>query len=778
MLKNYLTIAFRNIIRRKGFSFINIAGLAVGLAVSMLIFLWVQDEYNYDSFNEKADSIYRVVFSYQSNDRRMQHWRTPPPMAAAIREKYPEISDAARFHNEGMVLLIVGDKKLKVRAGYTDNNLFNIFTLPFLQGSSEEALLEPNSAVISKKMAEIFFTDENPIGKIININNQFELTVDGVLKELPANSHLQFDFLMQFSRLPEVMGYGEEEDWGDFGFNTFILLNEQTNIAQVEENINSCIDEVLPEIGRKFYLKSLTDIHLYNLDGSPGMMTYVYIFSSIAIFIIIIACINFMNLCTARSSQRTKEIGIRKVVGAVRNQLRLQFMGESLLLSFIALIFALVIVELLLPMFNELTDKQLNFNMLNMNILYFILGITFITGLISGIYPALLLSSFKPISVIKRDKTQGSSLFRKILVIVQFTLSIMLIFSTIVVSKQMVFIRNRNLGFNKENIVYLPLNNSYCEKSDAFKEELLRDPNVLNVTRTSNKTGISPKWSMGVRQWEGNAGEEEIDLPLISCDMDYLKTFGLELVAGEFYKKNSYSDEEEFEFVVNETTIKKIGMEKPIGKSFANGRIIGVVKDFNYRSLHSKIGLLALVAIPEWDNYIAIKIRSENIQQTLDFIEKVSSEIAPDFPFEFHFLESDFDELYGDEIRLGKLFNCFSFLAIIISCLGLLGLASFSTQQRIKEIGIRKVLGSSVAQVVILLSTDFTKWIFIANLIALPVAYYLMNNWLHNFAFKTNINLWIFLISGGVALFVAFFTISFQTIKVANANPIDALKYE
>ena len=778
MFKNYLKIAFRNLLRHKGFSFINIAGLAVGLAVCILILLWVHDEYNYDSFNDKADNIYRVIFSYQANNRTRQHWRTPPPMAATIREKYPEISDAARFHNEGMVLLTVGDKKLKVRAGYTDNNLFNIFTLPFLQGNSENALLEPNSAVISKKMAEIFFPDENPMGKTININNQFELTVDGVLKEFPANSHLQFDFLMQFSRLPEVMGYGGEEDWGDFGFNTFILLTDQANITRVEENINSCIDEILPEIGRNFYLQSLTDIHLFNLDGSLGMMIYVYIFSSIAIFIIIIACINFMNLSTARSSQRAKEIGIRKVVGAVRNQLKWQFIGESLLISFLALMFAVVTVELLLPLFNELTYKQLSLNMLNMDILCFILGITVVTGLISGSYPAFLLSSLQPISVIKGNKTNGSSLFRKILVIVQFSLSIMLIFSTVVVSKQMLYIRNRNLGFNKENVVYLPLNNSYSEKTEAFKEELLRNPNVLNVTRTSSRTGIGPKWSMGVDQWEGNAGEKELNLPLISCDMDYLKTFGLELVAGEFYKKNSYSDEEEFEFVVNETTIKMIGMEEPIGKSFANGRIIGVVKDFNYQSLHNKIGPLALVAIPEWDNYIAIRIKDENIPKTLNFIEEVSSEIAPDFLFEFNFLESDFDELYREEVRLGKLFNYFAVLAIIISCLGLLGLASFSTQKRTKEIGIRKVLGSSVFQVVQLLSTDFTKWVIIANLIALPVAYYFMNNWLHNFAFKTKIDLWVFLISGIVALIIAFFTICFQTIKAANSNPVEALKNE
>ena len=340
MFKNYLKLALRNIVRQKGFSFINITGLAIGIAICILIMLWVQDEYNFDRFNEKADNIYRVVFSYISNGETRQHWRTPPPMARTINEKYPEIEDAARFHNEGMVLLGVGDKKLQVKAGYTDQEIFNIFTLPYAKGEPSKALINPNSAVISQKMSDIFFPSENPVGKTITINNEIELTVDGVLQELPAKSHLEFDFLLQFSRLPEVMGYGGENEWGDFGFNTFVLLNESASIIAVENNINSCIDEIIPELARKFFLQSLTKIHLYNLDGSPGMMIYIYIFSSIAMFILLIACINFMNLSTARSMQRAREIGVRKVVGAVRSQLKLQFLSESVLMAFLSLFFA------------------------------------------------------------------------------------------------------------------------------------------------------------------------------------------------------------------------------------------------------------------------------------------------------------------------------------------------------------------------------------------------------------------------------------------------------
>jgi putative ABC transport system permease protein len=778
MFKNYLKVAFRNITRQKGFSFINITGLAIGMAICILIMLWVQDEYNYDRFNEKADNVYRILYSYISNGETRQHWRTPPPMASTIKEKYPEIEDAARFYNEGMVLLSVGDKKLKVQAGYTDNNIFNVFTLPFVKGDQSQALVDPNSAVISQKMADVFFPDENPIGKVISINNDLELTVDGVTKELPAGSHLQFDFLMQFSRLPEILGYGGEEDWGDFGFNTFVLLTSGISTEAVETNINTCIEEILPEIGRRFFLQKLADIHLYNLDGSPGMMLYIYIFSSIAVFILLIACINFMNLSTARSMQRAREIGVRKVVGAVRNQLKIQFLSESVLLAFLALILAVVLVELKMPVFNELTDKHLQLNLFSNNMMFALLGITVFTGIISGLYPALLLSAYKPVSVLKGSKQSSSSAFRKALVVLQFTLSIILIFSTIVVSKQMSFIRSRNLGFSKDNVVYLPLNNTFYEKSDALKTELLKNPNIKSVTRTSSQLGLHPKWSMTIHEWEENEGQQELNLPLISCDRNFLETFGLELVAGEFYTNDSYGGDEEFEWILNETAIRLSGIENPIGKSFADGVIKGVVKDFNFRSLHSTIQPLALVAVPEWDNYIAVKISGNDIPSTLGFIEKISKEIAPNFLFEYSFLDDEFDNLYRAEIRLEKLFNYFAFFAIIISSLGLLGLSSFMIQQRTKEIGIRKVLGSSVMQVVKLLSTDFTKWVILANLIALPVAYITMQKWLQSFAFKTDINLFVFVIAGGSALLISFLTVSYQTIKAANTNPVNSLKYE
>ena len=778
MIKNYIKVALRNILRRKGFSFINIIGLAMGMAVCILILLWVRDEYNYDRFNAKADSIYRVNFSYLSNNETKHHWRTPPPMARTIKEKYPEIEDAARFHNEGQVLVRVDNKKLKLIAGYTDNSLFNIFTLPFAQGDQTTALVDPSSAVISQKMADTFFPDENPIGKTISINNQLDLMVDGVLEPLPAGSHLVFDLLMSFKHLPDIMGYGGEDEWGDFGFNTFILLKKSASIDQTEKNINMCVDEIIPELGRKFYLQPLKKMHLYNLDGHSGRILYVYIFSSIALFILIIACINFMNLSTVRSMQRAREIGIRKVVGAVRHQLRVQFICESVMLSMIALLVAILMVELLMPIFNTLTGKALSFDIFNSSISLSLLFITLVTGLLSGLYPAFLLSSFKPVKVLKRNPRGDSNTLRKCLVVLQFTLSTILIFSTIVVAKQIKFIQNQNLGFNRQNVVYLPLNNDFYEHSDALKEELLKDPNILNVTRTSSKLGLGPKWSMTIENWEGNNGESTLTLPLISCDSDFLETFGLELVAGEFYTEDFYSQEGGFEFILNETAVKTAGIEDPIGKSFHNGTIKGVIKDFNFSSLHNNIDPLALVTVPEWDNHVAVKISGYNIEKTIKYIEEVSKKIAPEFLFEYSFLDSEFDGMYQSEIRLGKLFNYFALFAIIISCLGLLGLSSYMIQQRTKEIGLRKVLGSSVSGIIQQLSTQFIKWIILANIIALPIAYFIMDKWLQNFAFKTSISIYIFIVTGCIALLTSLITISVQTIRAAKLNPVDSIKYE
>jgi len=778
MLKHYFIMLWRNITRQKIYALINLTGLAMGISLCILIMLWVKNEYSYDRFHDNMYNIYRVVFSYNSNNETRQHWRTPPPLAETVKEKLPEVEKAIRFHNEGSVLLSVGEKKIKVKAGYTDQEIFDIFNFPFEYGDRFDAFKDPDSAVLSSRMADILFPDQDPLGKEINVDNKFILTVKGVLREIPKNTFLEFDFLMSFLRLPEISGYGDNDDWGDYGFNTFLLVNNNTTLDKIEKNINSLMEEASPDNGCEFYLQPLTKIHLYNLDGSPGMMIYVYILSLVAIFILLIVCINFVNLTTARSIHRAGEIGLRKVMGAKRNQLKVQFLAESIILTFSALVLALLLVELLLPLFNDLIGKQLHLNLIEPEQFVIMIALTLLTGLIAGIYPAFLLSSFQPVKVLKGSQRKASTGFRKFLIIIQFTLSVLLIFSTLVISKQMTFIRNYNLGFSRENIVYLPLNKGYLDNSDSFKEELLKYPTIKYVTRTSSKLGIAPKWSATINEWTGNTNERTLNLPLISCDKDFLETFNLSLIEGQFYTKNDYEEDEYYEFVLNRKAVEMAGIEDPIGKEFANGVIRGVMENFNFNSLHQNIQPLALVTIPEWDNYFALKIFGTNIPETLDYIAKTSRKFAPDHIFEYSFLDEDFNTLYQNEIRMGKIFGYFAFFAILLTCLGLLGLSSLLIRQRRKEIGIRKVLGSSVMQIVNLLSSEFTKWAVIANLIALPVGYLIISKWLQSFAYKTRIGVEIFLLSAGITLIVTIITISYEIMKAANTDPVKTLKYE
>ncbi len=776
MFFNYLKIAFRNMTRQKLFSIINIVGLASGLAVCILILLWVQDEYNYDRFHENADRIYRVVFNYISNGEGKQHWRTPTPMAPAIRDQYPDIENAVCYYSEGMVLLARDESAIKFKPGYSTEELFEIFTFEFLRGDPATALSSPESIVLSRDTAETLFGSENPVGKVIDVDRQMDMTVTGVIDDLPSRSHLQFDFLIPLSAMSKITGY-PADDWGDFGYNTFVLLKEGAGTSQTESDINTMFDEMIPELGRKFFLQPLVDIHLYELDGSMGAMLYVYVFSSIAVFILMLACINFMNLSTVRSVKRAREIGIRKISGAERSQLRLQFIGESLLMSFLSLIIAIGIAELLTPFFNEVTGKELSFSILSGGLVLLIMGITALTGIIAGIYPAFLLSSFEPVEAIKGNRKRSSAVMRTALVVFQFAMATILVFCTLVMAKQLGYARKYDLGFSRENVLYLPLNNSYVEKLESFKEELLNIPEILNVTTTSSKLGLGPKWSIGVRGWDGNK-EGEMSLPIITGDRDFLRTFGLSMSIGEFHRKNSYGEDEPFGYVINETALRLTGMEDPIGKQFADGVIVGVVNDFQYWSIHRPLQPLAILAIPEWDNYIAIKFNSPDIESILAKVEAVGDKFAPDFPFEYSFLDADYEATYKSDVQLSKLLHGFTILAIIISCLGLFGMASFITQQRTKEIGIRKVLGASIGGITYLLTKSFSRWVVVSVVIAWPLAWLLMQKWLESFAYKASIGIGIFVVSGLFSLLIAVATVSFHSIVTAMSNPVKALKYE
>ena len=663
--------------------------------------------------------------------------------------------------------------------GFADPSAFDIFTFPFVSGNPKTALQNPYSIVITESMAEKYFGDEDPINKNIIIDNKFDFLVTGIIKNLPENSFIQFSFLIHFNHLYDLTGRGKSDSWDSFGYNTFVLLSSEVNIAEFDQKISDYAIKVhsYGTFKPRLYLQPLLDIRLYNLNGG-GIITYIYIFSFMAIFILLIACINFMNLVTARSAVRAKEISLRKVIGARRKNLIYQFLGESILMSLISLFFSLIFVERLLPVFNDLTGKNLSLDIVNNSfVIPILICITVLTGILAGSYPAFFLSAFKPVSILKGSKISGSSPLRKFLVVFQFSLSVIMIISTMVISNQLDYIKDQNLGFNKDHIVYIPLNQELRSKIPSFKNEIEQHSQIQNVTATSNKIGISQFHSVDLKDWEGNSEEKSILIGLIYTDYDFLNTFDIELAAGRYYSTDFASDS--LGVVLNEAAIKEMGLIDPIGKKiFQKSHIIGVVKNFNYQSLHSSIGPLAVGMNPRWNRYLAVKIRPDNIGETLTYLESVVTKFAPEFPFEYHFLDEEFEKLYRSEQQLSKLFISFSILAILISALGLLGLTSFMAGQRTKEIGVRKVLGASVTSILILLAKEFMKWVLLANIIAWPVGWYIMNHWLNNFAYQVNINWYIFIIAGSVTMLIALLTVSSQAIKTALSNPIDALRYE
>jgi len=779
MFKNYIKIAFRNLRIHKSFSLINIFGLALGLTVCIFILLWVQDELSYDRFHKNAENIYRVNFADESYDNIRKYSTTPPALAAALKKNYPEVLNSVRYHSQEGIVMRYGEKMFNERVGFTDASMFDLFTLPFVYGDPQTALINPHSIVLTEEVAHKYFGDENPMNKNITLDNKADFVVTGIIKDLPENGILQFNSLINFNYLYELTGRGKSDSWDSFGYNTFVLLTSEVNVTDFDlkiahEAINANSYGTFRPI---LYLQSLLDIHLYNINGG-GIITYIYIFSSMALFILLIACINFMNLVTARSAIRAKEIGLRKVVGARKINLIQQFLGESILLSFIALIFSLIFVERLLPVFNELSGKNLSMDVFSNTMLIpsFII-ITILTGIIAGNYPAFFLSALRPVDIMKSTNNSGSSPLRKILVVFQFSLSIIMIISTLVISTQLSYIKNQNLGFNKDHIIYLPLNQELNSKINPLKNNLEQCPEIRNVTATSSKIGISRFHSVDIDSWEGNREEKSILLGLIYTDFDFLKTFDIEMALGRYYSKDFPSDS--LGIVLNEAAIHEMGLKDPIGKKiFEKSHIIGIVKDFNYQSLHSSIGPLAIRMNPNWNRYLAVKIKPENISGALEYLESAIRTFAPDFPFEYHFLDQEFEKLYSAEQRLGKMFLYFSILAIMISALGLFGLALFMTGQRTKEIGIRKALGASELGILFLLSKEFTKWVLLANIIAWPLGWYIMNQWLENFAYRTTISWWVFLLAGSIAFLIAIVTVSSQAIKVALSNPIEALRYE
>ena len=790
MLKNHLKIFLRILIHQKVYTVINLAGLAVGMASCIIILLWVQDEISFDRFHEKYSNLFSVVVVDKSADTERVQWTTPGPLAPALKKQFPEVFLATRMNKFEEVLIQSEDKSfIETQFYYVDPDFLAMFTFPLVEGDFQTVLSDPNSVILTESTAEKYFGQDDPIGRTITLNQTTELMVTGVIQNPPANSLFRFDFLCPWD-LAVAFLKEDLESWNVHFVSTFVLLSEGTDVAGFNQKITDFLDKYDVEaLKEEIYVQPLKRRHLYSGSILPhyegqGDIKYVYIFSSIAIFILIIACINFMNLSTARSANRAKEVGLRKVVGAGKSRIVVQFYGESLLLSFLSLLLALLVVEFYLPFFQDITGKVISlYSAGSVRVIMGLSVIAFLTGLIAGTYPALYLSSFQPAKVIKGILQQGKSgaAFRRILVVSQFAISIFLIICVVVVFLQLSYMQNRDMGFDQSHLLYMPLRGDLGQKYQAVKHELLSHSSILNTSLTSAMPAQGIMLSGPADRWSGRDPEKSKTWFLFSVSDDFLDTFKIPLIEGHFFSKGSKEAEREGA-VINETAARAIGEDSSLGKDFTfwgvEFMIIGVVKDFHFRSMHFSIEPLILTDIPDIMRFIVVRIRSQRIDETVSFLEGIWKKFVPQYPFEYHFYDEAVGRWYNQDQKISSLFYAFSWLAIFISCLGLFGLSSFMTELRKKEIGIRKVLGASVSRLWLMLSMEFTRLIVIANLISWPIAYFFMQRWLQNFTYRINFGLWIFIAAGILTLVIAWLTISFQAKKAVLADPVDELRYE
>lgn len=779
MIRNYIKTAFRNIAKNSIYSVINIGGLVVGLTAFILISLWVKDELSYDRFHTKADRIYRMVQKdYLANNEVFTTSLTPSPLADHLKVNFSEVENAFRM-KPGRFLFSYGDKIFNEEGILSDPAILDMLTFTFVRGNSKTALTDLHSIVLTEKVARKYFPDTEALGKVLHVQNM-DLTVTGVIADLPDNSHIKFDFILP-SQLISELGWDNLENWRANAYTSYILLRENAPVKSFNSKIVKEISKNAENHPKnEIYAQPLSDIRLFSTEiasnARQGDIQYVYIFSSVAIFVLILACINFMNLSTARSLKRAKEIGMRKCIGASRWQLIGQFLGESVIFSLIALIISVAAVTVLLPAFNEVSGKQLDFDLTSFKLCSILGGISLVTGFIAGSYPAMFLSSFKTIKAIKGNFSTGAGAIRirQVLVVLQFSLSMILITGTAIVYEQLHFIYNKDLGFEKENTVVFwkwGMHNNY----ESFKNELLNHPEVVDVTISSGDlTAVGS--ARDNFDWEGKMPGKNVLINQLSVDYNFIKTFKIQMAEGRAFSEDEVSDS--LGFILNEEAVRKMGIKDPIGKRFENGVIIGVTKDFHFRSMHQKIEPIVFFINRNAHARIAVKLRQGNISQGITRVETAYKKFIHDKPFEYTLMKDNFEQQYLTESRLGKIFNYLAFIAIIVSCLGLFGLVVFSSEQRIKEIGIRKVFGASIASIVNLLSADFVKLVLIAIVIAAPTAWWTMNRWLEDFAYKVVIEWWMFALSGLTALSIALLTVSFQSIRAALMNPVKSLRSE
>ena len=790
MLKNYLKTAWRNLWGNKFFSFIKISGVALGIACSLVIMLWVNDEQNVDAFHKNGSQLYSV-FERRYNDGQISGgYATQGLMPDELKRTFPEIESATGYSWNNLSTFEANNKIIKKNGNHAGQDFFKMFTYPIVVGSAATALQSPVDIAISKKMAEDFFgSPQQAIGKTIRYNNKKDLQISAVFDNVPTRSSLQFDYVLNWQVFLEDNSW--TKDWTNSGPRTCIMLRKGTNAKAFENKISRFLDNYNKEQTAQVYIRlgiqHYRDVYLHpdldkNGEISGARIQYVKLFSVVAIFILLIACINFMNLETARSVKRAKEIGIRKVAGAIRAALIWQFMCEALLIVTTAVIISLALVTLVLPQFNQITGKQIHIPFTDVRFWLSLVALLFLTGLISGSYPAIYLSSFKPVRILKGSLkfSRNALWFRKGLVVFQFILSIVFIIGTIVVSKQVHYIQSRNLGYNRENLLYIPMEGNLTSKYTVFKNQVSNMPGIKDVTHATDAPTNINNGTTGVL-WDGKDPNSKIDFTQVGVGYDFITTMRMQMLQGRDFSRDFASDS--VNYIINETALKIIGYEHPLGRSLTlwgmKGTIIGVVKDFHFSSLHETINPLMLRLGENFDGGIAlVKTEPGKTKEALASLEKAYKELNPKVPFTYKFADEEYQKLYTSEQVVSQLANYFAFLAIFISCLGLLGLVMFTAEQRTKEFGIRKVLGASPVVLFNLLSKEFLMLVLVGIIIASPVAWYFSNQWLQDFAYKTSLSWWVFIVAGASAILIALVTVSFQAIKAAIANPVKSLRTE
>ncbi|GAB4019733.1 ABC transporter permease [Spirosoma migulaei] len=793
MLRNYVIVAWRNLVRHKAFSFINITGLALGMACNLLIGLWMHDELSYDRFFPDAEKIYVVHYNLERNGEVLTTLSTPGPLQGVIQKDIPQVAHVTKVANWPNVLVrttnpTADEKPSKEQGYYATEDFFSVFDVPTLSGHPKEALANPTHIIISRKMAEKYFPHEPALGKQLQLNNDKLYTVGAVIENLPTTSTLQFDWIANFRTFEQEW----MKTWGDNPFQTYVRLNPQTTLAQAEAAMKGIYgrytDWKSAKEGRIYpILQPIVDQHLYSVyqngKSTGGRIEYVRIFSLVALFILVIACINFMNLSTARSALRTKEVCIRKVVGARRFALVGQFLSESMVMSLLAAVISLGIVWYVLPTFNTLLEKQLALNLMSPGLWLGISGLILITGLLAGSYPALFLSGLPPLRILKGFLSLGTNpaTFRQVLVVFQFSLAVFLLVGMLTIGRQMRYLYTKNLGLNRMDVVAIPLEGDILKSGhpEPFRQQLLRLPTVASAV-TVNKLPINIDSGSGDLKWSGKDPDKPTEVSGDFVGTDFAKTMAIPVLAGHEFRTHNRIDSGGY--ILNESAAKLMGMANPIGQEIefwrGKGPIIGLIQDFHLQSLHQPITPLILAFDDGNASYVLVKIRAGQTERALSDIERLVRQFNPDYPFSYQFLDSAYDSLYRSEQQVNKLVDVFGLLAMLISCLGLFGLVAYMAERRTKEIGIRKVLGASVPGILALLSKDFLKLVLIAIVIASPLAWWAMNRWLQEFAYRIDVEWWEFSLAALLAIGVALLTISFQSINAALVNPVKSLRSE